>query len=196
MAQALSGSDQKRHIFASPDETWSLVLTSDFIALSTTQYTRWEDFGARLDSAIETFEQIYDPAPFSRVGLRYRDVIDRSKLSLDDVPWSALLRPSIAAELADEVFDESDVLELMRTVRMDVGDGLHLLLRHGLVPRAEAATAAPRAYAIDADFYSEEESDAGRAREILTRANLQAGRLFRWCIEPKLEDALLSDAVD
>ena len=57
--------------FVSADGKWKLNLTSSFIALSTLRYQRWEDFAARLDKPLAQFIQIYQPAFFERIGLRY-----------------------------------------------------------------------------------------------------------------------------
>ena len=57
--------------FISADGLWKLNLTSTFIALSTLRYQRWEDFATRLDRPLAQFIQIYQPAFFERIGLRY-----------------------------------------------------------------------------------------------------------------------------
>ena len=57
--------------FISADGAWKLNLTTGFIALSTLRYTRWEDFANRLDKPLAQFIQIYEPAFFERIGLRY-----------------------------------------------------------------------------------------------------------------------------
>ena len=57
--------------FVSQDGRWKLNLTQNFIALSTVGYQRWEDFATRLDQPLAQFIQIYQPAYFERIGLRY-----------------------------------------------------------------------------------------------------------------------------
>ena len=57
--------------FISEDGRWKLNLTQGFIALSTLSYTRWEDFATRLDRPLAQFIQLYQPAFFERIGLRY-----------------------------------------------------------------------------------------------------------------------------
>ena len=63
--------------FVSEDGRWKLNLTQNFIALSTLSYQRWEDFAARLDQPLAQFIQIYQPAFFERIGLRYVNAISR-----------------------------------------------------------------------------------------------------------------------
>jgi uncharacterized protein (TIGR04255 family) len=45
--------------FKSEDQRWSLSLTKDFIALTTSSYERYEQFKQRLEEALEIFENIY-----------------------------------------------------------------------------------------------------------------------------------------
>src|ERR1700730_2012320 len=41
-------SESRRYEFFSADRKWQAVLTSEFVALTTSDYTRWEDFKARI----------------------------------------------------------------------------------------------------------------------------------------------------
>jgi len=45
--------------FKSEDQRWSLFLTKDFIALTTSSYERYEQFKQRLEEALGIFEAIY-----------------------------------------------------------------------------------------------------------------------------------------
>ena len=62
--------------FISADGAWKVSLTKGFIALSTTRYTRWEDFAKRLDVVLAAFIETYQPSYFSRVGLRYMNALN------------------------------------------------------------------------------------------------------------------------
>ena len=73
--------------FVSADGKWKLNLTSSFIALSTLRYQRWEDFAARLDKPLAQFIQIYQPAFFERIGLRYVNAFSRRALGLEELLW-------------------------------------------------------------------------------------------------------------
>jgi len=77
--------------FKSEDQRWSLSITKDFIALATSSYERYEQFKQRLEEAIEIFESIYKPSFYTRLGLRYQDLIIRSKLGIEDKDWSELI---------------------------------------------------------------------------------------------------------
>lgn len=70
--------------FLSQDGRWKLNLTRDFIALSTLSYPGWEEFARMLDKPLATFIQLYKPAYFQRVGLRYLNIVSRNALGLED----------------------------------------------------------------------------------------------------------------
>jgi transposase, IS30 family len=66
--------------FLSDDRAWKVALASNFLALSTTSYIRWEKFREALELPFTQFCQVYEPSYLTRIGLRYRDVIIRSQL--------------------------------------------------------------------------------------------------------------------
>lgn len=96
--------------FFSADGVWKLNLTRDFIALSTLRYPGWEAFARHLDKPLASFIQIYKPAYFQRVGLRYLNILSRAKLGLDHTPWSELFVPAYLGPLAEEDVAEDRVM--------------------------------------------------------------------------------------
>ena len=92
--------------FLSADGKWKINLTRDFIALSTLSYQGWEDFARHLDKPLASFIQLYRPAYFQRVGLRYINLFSRKRLDLEGTPWTELFNPAYTGPL-----DEPDVRE-------------------------------------------------------------------------------------
>ena len=70
----------KNYEFISADEKWKINLTSGFLSLSTIDYSRWEFFSEHLKKPFTALLSIYNPQFFTRIGLRYRDIIRRSRL--------------------------------------------------------------------------------------------------------------------
>ena len=87
--------------FLSADGKWKLNLTRDFIALSTLAYPGWEDFARMLDKPLAEFIQVYQPAYFQRIGLRYVNIVSQKKLGLEGTPWSELFTPAYLGPLAE-----------------------------------------------------------------------------------------------
>ena len=98
--QKLEESGLQRHStiydFVSRDRSWKLTLGSEFFALTTTKYTRWEEFREYSEKAIGWVLEYYEPPLFTRIGLRFKDVISRNELGLNDVLWKDLLSPAIS----------------------------------------------------------------------------------------------------
>ena len=134
--------------FSSSDQAWVVSLASNFIALSTRVYRRWSDFFEHFREPLTAFTDIYEPAFFARIGLRYRNALTRSALGLNDQPWSELLAPHVAAELVPLA---SGVMEAQHQLLFDLNDdlGSRVRLTHGLArnPKTNEET-----YVLDADF--------------------------------------------
>jgi uncharacterized protein (TIGR04255 family) len=181
------GSAQHRFLDNTPDSAvWSVTLTPTSLAMSTTHYERWEYFRQRFADPLAAFIEIYKPAFFTRVGLRYQNTIRRSNLGIKDVPWSELLHPYIAGILP-VVDDEQDV-EAIQTVNvLKLDEDRKVRLGHGML--IEDETSEP-IYIIDNDLYSERKLEIQDAGTVLDSLNGASGNLFRWCITERLHNAL------
>lgn len=117
--------------FKSEDLQWQASLSRNFVALTTKDYKRYEDFKQRFEKLVNVFEEIYKPSFYSRIGLRYQDLIIRSSLGLVEEDWAALIPPHIAPELhSPEVSDA--VIASTKTLVMKISAG-QVAFRHGLV---------------------------------------------------------------
>ena len=93
--------------FISADSQWKVSLTKSFIALSTHGYTRWEEFAQRLDRILAAFIQAYQPAYFSRVGLRYINAFRKAELGLENAQWRELIQPGYLGLMGDDDAQEA-----------------------------------------------------------------------------------------
>lgn len=182
--------------FKSEDQRWSLSLTKDFIALTTSSYERYEQFKQRLEEALEMFEGIYKPSFYTRIGLRYQDLIIRSKLGIEDKNWSELIAKHVASELHEPNFSFSIQTILKSLVlRTEIGQ---VNLNHGLVNvQEEQSNTNEIAYLFDADFYIEQKIEGSRdVWNLLNQFNQSAGKLFRWSITDTLHNAMQPQSVE
>lgn len=176
--------------FKSDDLQWQASVSRNFVALSTKNYKRYEDFKQRFEKIIQVFEAIYQPTFYSRVGLRYQDLIIRSSLGLSGEGWATLIPSHIAPELhSPEVADA--VVASAKTLVMKIGGG-QVAFRHGLVEaRDTEQSPIEPAYLLDADFFGEERIAVGsHVWERLDEYNQSARKLFRWSITEKLHLAM------
>jgi uncharacterized protein (TIGR04255 family) len=174
--------------FLTRQDEWKLVLASDFLALSTTKYTQWEEFRERLVTAINVLVRCYAPSHFTRIGLRYQDVIIRSELGLQSRHWRELLQRAVVGLLAAEELSDDVVIEAQSVFacRLD-HPGAIARVRHGLSRRNGSDEFG---YLIDVDLFSEEATEVGDAIGKLDLFNREAGYLFRWCITEELHRAM------
>lgn len=117
--------------FLSADNTWKLNLTQNFISLSTLRYQRWEEFAVRLDKALAQFIQIYQPAFFERVGLRYVNAFSRKALGLEDSLWDDLIQSHFLGILGEPDVSEEDVNKCGVDVECALAGGCRMKIHAG-----------------------------------------------------------------
>lgn len=188
--------------FATVDGVWRVTACSQFIALTCTKYTGWQDFKPRLTAAVESFLSRHPDARPTRLGLRYKDVIEREPLGLEGVGWHELIRPFLLGPLAPgaladgQIASESDVGTFVSQALLKLDDA-SLLLQSSLLNSADGQR---KAFLVDGDFFNEGglESDLLRNPEALSRRldalHASAGALFRRGITERLHHALNPDA--
>jgi uncharacterized protein (TIGR04255 family) len=184
------------YTFKAEDQAWSLSITKEFIALTTSSYERYEHFRQRFQEALIVFERIYKPSFYTRIGLRYQDLIVRSKLGIEDKNWSELIARHIASELYDPDLAPS-IQTVMKNLVLKTESG-QINLNHGLVPvRESKGNIDELAYLFDSDFYTEQKTEGNEdVWNILNKFNRSAGNLFRWSITEALHNAMQPESVD
>lgn len=90
--------------------TWQITLTKDFVALQCTGYKNYDEFEERLRTTLEVFWTEYEPNYFNRIGLRYRNLANKSILGTDN-DIRKFVPPHIAPELQESIRDEVEVVE-------------------------------------------------------------------------------------
>jgi uncharacterized protein (TIGR04255 family) len=179
---------QKSHIFASQDQAWELKLNREFIALTCRSYTRWEDFRQRMAGPFGSLKEQYRPSFFTRIGLRYQDVIRRSRLDLHDVPWNQLIKPWVTGTLGPaETAGDVENLRAVTILRLPNEIG-KMQLSYGLAQ--DQTLDNEIVFVIDADFFTEQQTEPSDVFQRLDALHRQAGLLFRWCITDRLHQAM------
>ena len=182
---------QQNYEFGSADGHWALILTRESLTLTCKCYERWSTFKDRISEALEPLLQLYSPNFFVRLGLRYRNLIRRSRLGLRDTDWSELLNPWIlGAYSSPDIKDDIETNSLQMQIRLPEYGG-KVLVSCGAV---NAGPPDEVCYLIDADFFigpqNELHTEPGHALQRLEFLNIQSHRFFRWCIRDALHTAL------
>lgn len=176
------------HNFLTENSNRFISLNRDFLAITEKRYQRWEDFRKEIKTAQVTLEEIYQPSFYSRIGLRYQDVIYKDRLGLESESWNSLVNPSFIGVLgASEVRDHIEDIRTQAVIRIGEVQGGFVTLRHGLIRRSQNGE---EVYMIDADFFTEDRGATKDVFDVLDRFNRLAGNFFRWAITPRLREAL------
>lgn len=187
LSDMLRTTGTKNYEFSSEDGQWKINLTRTFIALSTDRYEVWEDFKQKLDIPLKTLINVYSPSHFSRIGLRYRDVIQRSVLDLDGVSWTDLLQAQILGVLADSDIGNS-VQNLESVYEISLPDGESTVRISTQL--TQDRNAGEVCYVIDSDFFKARKTSTNDVIGKLDYFNQHAFRLFRWCITERLHKSM------
>jgi len=172
--------------FASEDNRWKVNLTRNFFSISTTSYSGWEDFKKKFSFVLKAFVEVYKPVLFTRIGLRYTDVIVRSKLDLAETDWVELINPIILGVLGSACVKKS--IKHYQSVfviglKDDPGE---VRIATGLVK----SKLGEDCFLIDSDYYDTKKRKADELIERLELFHSKAYAQFRWGIQEKLHMAL------
>jgi uncharacterized protein (TIGR04255 family) len=176
----------KNYEFSTEDRISTINLTRTYIAFSTRKYERWEEFRKLFDPAISAFNEIYRPPFFTRIGLRYIDIIDRSKLGIEGVEWPKLIKLEFLGLLSSEFEPSIENFESVYEVKLS--DNLsRSRIRTSFVLKKENGE---KCYVIDSDFYKAKRVAIPDACENLNFLHERATRLIQRVITEYLHNAL------
>ena len=183
--------ERNNYQFMSDDGAWRINLTSGFISLSTVRYTQWEDFAAKLDAPLAAFIQIYKPACFDRVGLRYLNFISRQKLGLEGVPFRELIKPEYLGLLAKDTIREEATTCSGVDMETAIAGGARLKLHAG--PGKVTLGGKPDEeikFILDLDLYISAKVPVNLSAGALQTLHGQAYGIFRDAITDRLHEAM------
>lgn len=187
ISQMLQSSGGKNYEFSSEDGIWKINLTRAFIALTTTKYERWEHFKEKLAVPLQALIDAYAPSHFSRVGLRYVDVVRRSALNLQGVDWKELIQPHVLGILASQ--DVGNKVAAFES-RHEIGLSDEQSVVRIVMRLSETPETGELCYVIDSDFYNTTKIQISEAISKLDFLSARGTRLFQWCITERLHNAM------
>ena len=182
--------------FASADDVWRINLTSRFISLSCSRYTDWETFAAHMDQPLAAFIQLYRPAYFQRIGLRYRNVFSRKALKLEDKKFSELFAPCYLGPLADVEANEATASRCTIDLEMAIRGGCRMQLRAGPVRESRVGPEnSETKYLFDQDYYIAGNIPPHLSAAAMNTLHNQAWAIFRGAITDTLHNAMKPETV-
>lgn len=177
--------------FTSADGVWRVNLTSRFISLACSKYTRWEDFAGHMDKPLAAFIQIYKPAYFERIGLRYLNFISRFDLRLEGTPFSQLISPCYLGPLMEEDVNETSASRCSVDAEISIRGGCRVKLHAGpgLVKRNGKQEQEVK-FIFDQDLYMPGQVPVNLSAGALQILHSQANAIFRNAITDTLHKAM------
>ncbi|WP_316367690.1 TIGR04255 family protein [Candidatus Thiodiazotropha sp. CDECU1] len=162
------------YAFESRDKKWVVALKPDSLVIETTSYTEFADFRTKIDRILHLIGGMLDTEFFTRVGLRYINVIDLEDGEVDGWVNEKLIAPLIGGELGT-------LTKYVSEIHGAFSDGRYSF-RHGL--DSDQLDASKIRYILDFDYY-DEGIDYNDALELLTKFNAQNFSFFKWALGEK-----------
>ncbi len=182
----------KNYEFASEDRVWKVNLTRTSLSLTTTHYERWELFKNHLEQPLKALTDVYKPEYFSRVGLRYVDIIRRSTLGLNEVPWHKLIVPHLSGLLGSpEVGPNVRGVESTYILALDDGSSEVRIVTRLVTTGTDVEVC----YMIDSDFFTTKKIPVTHEVAQLDYFNQRSSRLIRWSVTDRLHAAMEPQAI-
>ena len=181
--------------FSSADGAWRVNLTSRFISLTCNRYSSWEEFAKKLDKPLAAFIQIYKPAYFERIGLRYLNFISRYALGLEGVPFSQLISPCYLGPLMEEDVQEANSTRCNIDAELNIRGGCRLKVHAGpgFVKKTGKSDQEVK-FIFDQDLFMPGQLPVNLSAGALQTLHAQAWSIFRGAITDRLHNAM--DPID
>ena len=177
--------------FLSADGRWKVNLTNSFLALATPSYTCWEDFARKLDEVLAHFINVYHPAYFERIGLRYINAFSRKALELEDTPFSDLIQPGYLGLMAEEDVGERAFTRVLQEAELNLPGGCRQKLHcgPGMVKRNNVEDKEIK-FILDNDIFMAGKIEMKHSAGALNTVHTHADRAFRGAITRTLHEAM------
>lgn len=167
-----------------------VTVTSSFIAFSTLEYELWENFLTEIQQVLEKFVKIYEVPFFTRCGLRYKDIITKSRYELSNNKWSELIQPNVIGIAADIEDDR------MESFRMDVEyKQTDITYTHNIFSFVHYNGEEELSLLLDCDYYCKELVENSKVGEILDQLHSHSSNFISKSITQLLENAMKPEKI-
>jgi uncharacterized protein (TIGR04255 family) len=175
------------HIFRSAKLNWSVTLKQSALTIETTSYSGFEGLRERILKIIEAAEPVIDSDFFTRIGLRYINVVNSGDEDVTD--W---INPALTSTITSKAF--AGVSDFSGRIQIGAEDG-GCIFQHAITfPQTATGTLAKPDFLLDIDTFRSEIaiSDAIGAVDIMHR---QAFDIFDWSLSDRARSYLSEDSV-
>ena len=143
------------------------------------------------------FIQIYQPAFFERIGLRYVNAFSRKRLGLEGELWDDLIESPFIGVLSEPDVDENAVTKNSLDVETTLAEGCRLKLHAGPGLLGGGKQDPEPKFILDGDFsVAGRNIPSGEIADDLNRLHTYAVRLFNAAATQELKDAMGPTPID
>lgn len=167
--------DRKRHV----------TLLSTYLALEEEKYTSYDDFKRLFQSAFEALIDGYAPTLFTRLGLRYINLIELG--TGKPMEWDGLINPILTSCLRFEA--EGDLIRAMTQLTMQKEQG-RVTIRYGMSNPDFPEPIARKLFRLDIDSYVGEDLEPDEVLRRLKILHEYAKDSFQEGIEQGLREKM------
>lgn len=171
--------------FENEEHNTKITLAAEAMAVVTSAYVTWDKFKEDVGLALQSLADVYAPSFYSRVGLRYQNLLKRSSID-PKAKWADLVRAELAGELTIQEW-ASAVKGVHKTIQCQMDDGDGFTLQHGL---ADVEGTEETVYLMDFDYFHETKTEIADVDVVLDRLHGHSGNAFRWAISEALHQAM------
>jgi len=183
---ANSSNNTHAHIFRSAKFTWTVSLRQSALTVETTAYHDYAHMQEKVLGIVEAASKIIDSDFFTRIGLRYINIID-----CGSNPVLGWVNPELVGPLLSDNF--KGIHEYAGKLQLMADDG-GCLLHHGIILKQKqtAGESIPE-YLLDIDAFRNDVqlSNIGKTLDAI---HSQVFDIFDWAIGPKAREYLLAES--
>jgi uncharacterized protein (TIGR04255 family) len=147
-----------------------------------------------LDKPLAAFIQLYKPAYFQRVGLRYINLFSRAKLGLEGVAWSELFTAPYLGPMAEPDLREENCVNYGSDLLMKLDSSSMAKIHVGLGRVQNSAPNAPQdpeiKFIFDLDLSMGGSTPCTLAAAALETLHGHGGRIFEGAVTDRLREAM------
>lgn len=179
---SVSSGSNSTHVFRSAKQNWTVSLKESAVSIETTAYTEYAQMREKVLRVVDAAIKVIDSDFFTRVGLRYINVIDGA-----EDPRNGWVNPQLVAPIVGSNF--TGIGDYAGKMQLVAGDG-GCLLQHGLkISRQQKEVPIHPEYLLDVDIYRNEVA-GGDVAAALDVMHSQAFDIFDWSLGEKAREHL------
>ena len=176
---------EKVYSFLSECGNWNVSLSKDFIALTCNHnYKDYAEFRAKLVEVMNVFHKIYSPNYFTRIGFRYKNLINKSIMG-EGLDLKADIPKHIAPEFQEGIKDNLTTFEKVAQYTDEDSHKINVRHVYGTLSGIFGAYQIndEESYIVDIDCFSEKKIHEVNDAFILSDSfNKNVRNIFRWSI--------------